>query len=60
MEVIFILIAISLLLGGFFLFLFIRSVNQGQFDDLESPAVRILSDENNQQINKSNDGIRTI
>ena len=60
MEVIFLLIAISLILGGTFLFLFIRSVNKGQFDDLESPAVRILSDEKNKQINKSSDGIRTI
>lgn len=42
MEVIFVLIAISLLLAGSFLFLFFKAMKSGQFDDNHTPAVRIL------------------
>jgi cbb3-type cytochrome oxidase maturation protein len=42
MEVIFLLIAISLLLAGSFLFLFFRAMKGGQFDDNHTPAIRIL------------------
>jgi cbb3-type cytochrome oxidase maturation protein len=42
MEVIFILIAISLILAGSFLFLFFRAMKSGQFDDNHTPAIRIL------------------
>jgi cbb3-type cytochrome oxidase maturation protein len=44
MEVIFILIAISLILAGSFLFLFFRAMKSGQFDDNHTPAIRILFD----------------
>ncbi|MCL6259708.1 cbb3-type cytochrome oxidase assembly protein CcoS [Aquiflexum sp. TKW24L] len=42
MEVIFLLIAISLILAGSFLFLFFRAMKGGQFDDSHTPAIRIL------------------
>lgn len=45
MSVIFLLIAASTLVAGFFLFAFIRAVRTGQFDDDKSPAVRILRDD---------------
>lgn len=45
MSVIFLLIAASTLVAGFFLFAFIHAVHSGQFDDDKSPAVRILKDD---------------
>lgn len=42
MEVIFILIAVSLILAVTFLFLFFRAMKDGQFDDSYTPSVRIL------------------
>ncbi|TVP50997.1 MAG: cbb3-type cytochrome oxidase assembly protein CcoS [Mongoliibacter sp.] len=51
MEVIFILIAISLILAGSFLFLFFRAMKGGQFEDNHTPAIRILFE--NKQSNKS-------
>ncbi|SEG39760.1 cbb3-type cytochrome oxidase assembly protein CcoS [Algoriphagus boritolerans] len=42
MEVIFILIAVSLILAVSFLFLFFRAMKDGQFDDDYTPSVRIL------------------
>ncbi|MBD8487144.1 cbb3-type cytochrome oxidase assembly protein CcoS [Echinicola sp. CAU 1574] len=52
MEVIFILIGISLLLAIGFLFLFIRAMRKGQYDDTYTPSVRILFDK--AKDNKSN------
>ncbi len=45
MEVIFLLIAFSLLVAGGFLWAFIRSVKSGQFDDPVTPSMRILFDD---------------
>lgn len=45
MEVLMILLPISLLLGGSFLFMFIMNVKNGDFDDLNTPAQRILFDD---------------
>ena len=45
MEVIYILLPLSILLGGFFICAYIWSAKNGQFDDLETPAVRILPEE---------------
>lgn len=42
MEVIFILIAVSLILAVTFLFLFFGAMKDGQFDDSYTPSVRIL------------------
>lgn len=44
MEVIFLLIAVSLVLAGTFLFLFFKAMKSGQFDDDYTPSVRILFD----------------
>lgn len=42
MEVIFILIGISLVMAGCFLWLFFKAMKGGQFDDQHTPAIRIL------------------
>ena len=46
LEVIFILVAASLVLAIGFLIAFIVSVKNGQFDDQETPAIRMLFDDN--------------
>ena len=42
MEALLILLPVSLLLGFFFLFMFILNVKSGQLDDLDGPAKRML------------------
>lgn len=42
MEVIFVLIAVSLVLAVTFLILFFRAMKDGQFDDGYTPSIRIL------------------
>jgi len=44
-EVIFILLPLAILIAGVMLALFIWAVRSGQYDDLETPAHRILFDE---------------
>jgi cbb3-type cytochrome oxidase maturation protein len=53
MEVIVILLPIALVLGGLFIFAFIWSAKQGQYDDLETPRFRMLLDEKNISIQNS-------
>jgi cbb3-type cytochrome oxidase maturation protein len=45
MSMIYILLPIALLLSFGFLLAFIRASSQGQYDDLETPAHRILLDD---------------
>ena len=45
MEVIFVLVSASLILAIGFLIAFIVSVKKGQYDDQETPAIRILFDD---------------
>jgi cbb3-type cytochrome oxidase maturation protein len=45
MNVVIILIPVGLLVAGAFLSAFIWALNSGQFDDLETPAHRILFDD---------------
>jgi cbb3-type cytochrome oxidase maturation protein len=45
MTVLYILVPFAMLLGGFFLGAFLWAARKGQFDDLVSPAHRILIDE---------------
>jgi len=45
MEIIYLLIPISLILLGGILWLLLWAVRDGQYDDLEGPAHRILMDE---------------
>ena len=46
MNIIYIIIPISLILGTSFVVAFLLSVKKGQYDDLETPAHRILFAEN--------------
>ena len=45
MNIMFLLIGVSLLAALVFLILFIWAVKRGQFDDMFTPSVRILFDE---------------
>ena len=45
MSVIYFLISISVFVAGVFLYLFIKSVKAGQFDDAYTPSVRMLFDD---------------
>lgn len=55
MEIIIALICISLVIAGSFLTAFLISVKSGQYDDLETPSMRILF-EKTDIIEKENDG----
>ena len=46
MEILWILIPIALLLGLFFVLMFIYTVKSGQYDDLETPAYKMLLNDN--------------
>lgn len=50
MDIIYLLIPIAIVLIGFGTWAFFWSVNSGQFDDLESPAHRILYDDDEELI----------
>lgn len=45
MEILYLMIICSVSLGVVFLIIFIINANRGQFEDDESPAVRILFDD---------------
>jgi cbb3-type cytochrome oxidase maturation protein len=45
MSVMFILLPVALLLAGVALVVFIWAARTGQFDDLETPALRILHED---------------
>lgn len=58
MNIMFLLIGVSLLAALVFLFLFVWAVKKGQYDDIYTPSVRILFDDdvllsNNQQQSES-------
>lgn len=42
MEILYVIIPISILLGSFFLAAFILASKQDQFEDMETPAMRML------------------
>ena len=50
MSIIYFLITISILIAIVFLITFILAVKNGQFDDLEGPAYRILMDDDDPRI----------
>lgn len=54
MEVIYILLSISVLIAIGFLIAFIWSVKKGQYEDVVSPSIRILYDDENDKNLKSN------
>lgn len=45
MNILFFLVPISILIAAMFVGLFIWATNKGQFDDLETPAYKILIDD---------------
>lgn len=45
MNALLILVPVSLILLGFAVWAFFWAVNRGQFDDLDTPALRILEDD---------------
>ena len=45
MSVIYVLLPIAVLFAAGALYVFIRSVRRGQFDDLDTPAIRMLHDD---------------
>ena len=51
MNVIWFLLPISIFLGLSFLIAFVWSVRKGQLDDMETPAYRILLDDEKSDIN---------
>ncbi len=51
MKIIALLISLSLILALGFLYAFFKATKSGQFDDLESPAMRML-DTKNSKTNK--------
>ena len=46
MNIMFLLIGVSLIAALVFLFLFVWAVKKGQYDDIYTPSVRILFDDN--------------
>lgn len=50
MDIVYLLIPIAIVLVSFAIWGFFWSVNSGQFDDLESPAHRILYDDDEEMI----------
>lgn len=54
MNVVWFLIPVSILLGILFLVAFIWSVKKGQLDDMETPAYRMLLDDEESKNNINN------
>lgn len=59
MNILYVLIPLALLLGVFFVVAFIWATKKGQFDDLDTPAARIVLDDeyviNSKQEGKKNE-----
>ena len=53
MSIIYLLLPLALLLGFGFLMAFIQASYSGQYDDLETPAHRILFDEESQSLKRT-------
>lgn len=45
MEIVYVLVPLSLLLAGFFIAGFIWMTKKGQYDDLDTPSLRMLLDD---------------
>ena len=56
----FLLIGVSLLAAGVFLFLFIWAVKRGQYDDTYTPSVRVLFDDDELDQQTSEEEKQTI
>ena len=60
MNIMFLLIGVSLLAAGVFLFLFIWAVKRGQYDDTYTPSVRVLFDDDELDQQTSEEEKQTI
>lgn len=60
MKVIALLIGLSLVLATTFLYAFYKAMKAGQFDDLESPAMRILDKKTSNQLNDRKHAKRNV
>ncbi|MEC9373883.1 MAG: cbb3-type cytochrome oxidase assembly protein CcoS [Planctomycetota bacterium] len=45
MSTLYIVLPLALIVSGIAVWAFVRSVRSGQFDDLDTPAVRVLFDD---------------
>ncbi|MCB0472767.1 MAG: cbb3-type cytochrome oxidase assembly protein CcoS [Flavobacteriaceae bacterium] len=56
MDIIFLMISVSIVIAVIFFVLFIKSVKSGQYDDLYTPSVRMLfEDEFSEKHDKTSD-----
>ncbi len=55
MEILFLMIAVSIVMASVFLIAFIWSVKSGQYDDEVTPSIRILFDDNDSEQKLNND-----
>ncbi|OUR97136.1 cytochrome oxidase maturation protein, cbb3-type [Halobacteriovorax marinus] len=60
MNILYMLIPLALLLGFFFVISFIWATRGGQFDDLDTPAARIVIDDENLIININSNNFKTV
>ncbi len=59
MDILFIAIPLALAIAAFFVGAFLWSVRSGQMDDLETPAIRMLFDDEPNIEPKSNSGSKS-
>ncbi|MCW8138384.1 MAG: cbb3-type cytochrome oxidase assembly protein CcoS [Planctomycetota bacterium] len=45
MNVIFVMLPLALVMAGLFVWACVRAIRQGEFDDLETPALRAVFDD---------------
>jgi cbb3-type cytochrome oxidase maturation protein len=57
MSIVYLLVPFALLLGLGFLWMFVASAGSGQFEDLVTPAYRILMDETELKKEKKNEQV---
>ncbi len=60
MSVIYILLPLAVLLASVALVAFIRAVKGGQFDDLDTPAHRILHDDDDEPQKEASDASKRL
>ncbi|WP_034730092.1 cbb3-type cytochrome oxidase assembly protein CcoS [Bacteriovorax sp. BSW11_IV] len=53
MEIIYLLLPIALILGCVFIGMFVWATKEGQYDDLETPAHRMLLEDKKLVVNKN-------
>ncbi len=55
MNIVYILIPVSLVLVGLAIWAFFWAVGSGQYDDLDTPALRVLSDDDENEATSGDD-----